>query len=115
MARIYANENFFYAVVERLQQLGHDVLTTKEAGNANQGVSDEEVLAFAVSEERIVLTFNYNHFKRLHRFYPDHFGIIICTEDKNIEALALRIHQAIESTNDDLKGLLVRINRPNIG
>lgn len=31
MARIYANENFYYAVAEILQQLGHDVLTTKAA------------------------------------------------------------------------------------
>ena len=28
MARLYADEDFPYPVVERLRQLGHDVLTT---------------------------------------------------------------------------------------
>lgn len=114
MARIYSNENFYYAVVEILLQLGHDVLTTKAAGNANKRVPDEEVLAFAIAEERIVLTFNYNHFKRLHRFFPDHFGIIICTEDKDHQALALRIHNAIEANSGNLEKQLVRVNLPNL-
>lgn len=114
MARIYSNENFYYSVVDILQQLGHDVLTTKAAGNANKGIPDEDVLAFAVAEKRIVLTFNYNHFKRLHRFFPDHAGIIICTEDKDYAALAHRIHEAIEAHGGNLENQLVRINRPNI-
>ncbi len=113
MARIYANENFYYAVVEMLQQLGHDVLTTKAAGNDNRRIPDEEVLNFALAEKRIVVTFNYNHFKRLHRFLPDHFGIIICTEDKDYKALAHRIHEAIEARAGNLEKQLVRINRPN--
>ncbi|MDO8368852.1 MAG: DUF5615 family PIN-like protein [Saprospiraceae bacterium] len=55
MARIYANENFYYAVVEILQQLGHDVLTTKAAGNANKAIPDEEVLNFAESKAEIYI------------------------------------------------------------
>ena len=55
MARIYSNENFYYATVEMQQELGHDVLTTKAEGNANKRVPDEEVLNFAIAEERIVL------------------------------------------------------------
>lgn len=114
MARIYANENFYYASVEILRQWGHDVLTTKDVGNDNRCIPDEEVLDFAIAEKRIVLTFNYNHFKRLHRFRPDHFGIIICTEDKDIQALSQRIHEAIEVRSGNLEKELVRINRPNI-
>ena len=114
MARIYSNENFYYAAVEILQQLGHDVLTTKAAGNANKGIPDEDVLAYAIAEERIVLTFNYNHFKRLHRFFPDHFGVIICTEDRDYQALALRIHEAIETNSGNLHKQLVRVNLPNL-
>ncbi|MFN0216827.1 MAG: hypothetical protein ACKVT2_21430 [Saprospiraceae bacterium] len=60
------------------------------------------------------MTFNYNHFKRLHRFFPDHFGIIICTEDKDYHALALRIHEAIESLSGNLEKELVRVNLPNL-
>ncbi|MBL7792320.1 MAG: DUF5615 family PIN-like protein [Saprospiraceae bacterium] len=113
MARLYANENFYYSAVEILRQWGHDVLTTKDAGNDNRRIPDEEVLAFAVAEKRIIVTFNYNHFKRLHRFRPDHFGIVICTEDRDVHALAQRIHEAIEALSGNLEKQLVRINRPN--
>ena len=34
MARLYANENFPLPVVEELRRLGHEVLTTYEAGDA---------------------------------------------------------------------------------
>ncbi len=103
----------YYAVVEILQNLGHDVLTTKDAGNDNKRIPDEEVLAFAIAEKRIVVTFNYNHFKRLHRFQPDHFGIVICTEDRDFQALEHRIHEAIEAHAGNLEKQLIRINRPN--
>jgi isochorismate synthase EntC len=33
MARFYANENFALPVVAGLRQMGHDVLTSVEAGN----------------------------------------------------------------------------------
>ncbi len=115
MAKLYTNENFDYAVVEILRELQHDILTTLEAGNANQSIPDEEVLAFAHAQGRIVVTFNYQDFKKLHRFFPIHSGIIICTEDKDIGALALRIHHALENAEDNLENQLVRINRPNPG
>lgn len=37
MARFYSNENFPLPVVERLRALGHDVLTTYEAGFVPEG------------------------------------------------------------------------------
>lgn len=113
MARLYSNEHFYYEAAEHLQALGHDVLTSKAAGNANKRIPDESVMAFAMKENRAVLTFNYQHFKRLHRFFPEHCGIIICSEDRNCLALSQRIHEAIESAGDKLDGLLIRVNRPN--
>jgi len=113
MAKLYSNENFDFKVVEILGSFNHDVLTTKDAGNANQSISDEEVLAFAIAEKRAVITFNYQDFKILHRLNPEHSGIIICTEDKDIPALAFRIHQAIEFAQGELNQQLIRINRPN--
>jgi len=114
MARIYTNENFYYEAADILRQLGHNVLTTRDAGKANLKIPDEDVLAFAVLESRIVVTFNYRHFIRLHRISPEHLGIIICTEDKDVKALALRIHAAIEDSNGDISNQLIRINRPNL-
>ncbi|MCK6695758.1 MAG: DUF5615 family PIN-like protein [Thermoanaerobaculia bacterium] len=113
MARLYANEIFDFSVVEILRDLGHDVLTTLDAGNANQNIPDDQVLTFARTQNRIVVTFNYQDFKKLHRLFPTHTGIIICTEDKDVSALALRIHHALESMDGNLENQLVRINRPN--
>lgn len=113
MARIYANENFPAEVVEMLRQKGCDVLTTHQANKSNQKIPDEDVLSFAVAEQRIVLTFNRKDFFRLHRQNSQHFGIIACTEDSDFEGLANRIHEAIGTASGNLDNQLVRINRPN--
>lgn len=52
MALLYANENFPLQVVEALRQLGHDVLTVREAGLDNQRVSNADVLAYATANTR---------------------------------------------------------------
>jgi len=58
MARFYTDENFPRPVIAFLRAMGHDVLTAQEAGNANLGIPDPEVLAFAASNNRAVLTGN---------------------------------------------------------
>ncbi len=47
MASFYTNENFPIKVAQYLREMGHDVLTSHEAGKANQRIPDDEVLAFA--------------------------------------------------------------------
>ena len=111
MARLYADENFDHAVVTELLQLGHDVLTAREAGRANQRISDPDQLAFAISQGRAVLTFNRRHFVRLHQQVQPHCGIIVCTKDDAV-ALVNRIHQAL-ARHSALDNLLFRINRPH--
>jgi predicted nuclease of predicted toxin-antitoxin system len=113
MARLYADEQYPYPVVEFLRTLGHDVLTVQEAGKANQGIADSDVLAFATNENRAVITQNRQDFFRLHRIQPGHAGIIACTNDRNWEALANRIHEAI-ALEESLSGKLIRIVRPAI-
>ncbi len=112
MARLYADEQYPYPVVEFLRVLGHDVLTIQEAGRANQKIPDPDVLAFATSEERAVITENRKDFFRLHRIQPDHAGIIACTNDRDWEALANRIHIAITAA-ESLQGKLIRVVRPS--
>jgi predicted nuclease of predicted toxin-antitoxin system len=111
VANLYTDENFPLPVVEFLRSFGHDVLTAREAGNANLRIPDEEVLAFAVTNERAVLTRNRRDFMRLHILQPDHAGIIVCTEDPNFERMATRINEAIAAL-ESLQGKLIRVNRP---
>ena len=111
VAQLYANENFPFPTVEELRRLGHDVVTVAETGRASQQMSDEEVLDFAASSGRAVLTFNRKHFFRLHRDRPDHAGIVACTFDPDFVALATRIHAAIGGIAE-LGRQLIRVNRP---
>jgi hypothetical protein len=111
MARLYANENFPLSVVEELRRLGHDVLTTLDAGKANQRVLDEEVLAFAIQLRRAVLTLNRRHFLRLSKDRSDHAGMILCTYDPDFLQQAGAIHAAVAG-RDQLDGLVLRVNRP---
>jgi hypothetical protein len=39
MARFYSNENFPLLAVVKLRELGHEVVTAWEAGNANQRIA----------------------------------------------------------------------------
>ena len=111
MALFYSNENFPLPAVDELRKLGHNVLTIQETGKGGQAMPDEEVLAFAFSENRILMTLNRKHFIRLHRKKVKHAGILVCTFDPNFKALARRIHKSIRNESD-LTGQLIRINRP---
>jgi predicted nuclease of predicted toxin-antitoxin system len=110
MARFYADEQFPFPVVELLRALGHDVLTVQEVGNADLGISDEEVLAFATQQERSLLTLNRDDFIRLHRRNSNHFGIIVCTNNRNWEQFAARIDEVVAA--ETLSRRLIRVVRP---
>ncbi|MBC8431291.1 MAG: DUF5615 family PIN-like protein [Desulfobacterales bacterium] len=111
MSRLLADENFPLPVVEKLRQLGHDVLTVQEAGRGNQQFPDNEVLSLASAGERAVMTLNRKHFVRLHQVSTKHAGIIVCTVDLDYDGQAHRIHQAVKSYTT-LERLLIRVNRP---
>jgi len=111
MARLYADEQYPLPVVEFLRKFGHDVLTTQEAGKAGQKIPDEEVLTFAIADERAVLTLNRRDFVLLHTLQPNHYGIIVCSEDKNWERQAKLINDAI-SAQETLTDQLIRVKRP---
>ena len=96
----------------KLRELGHEVLTALDAGNANRRIADEAVIDCAVSGNRAVLTINRKHFIALHHQMPDHCGIVVCSLDADFAGQANRIHQAI-SQHADLTSMLIRVNRPD--
>lgn len=116
MALLYADENFHLRVVEELRRLGHDVLTAQQAGQAHQSIPDPQVLAFAAANDRAVLTFNSWHFVGLHnrtmQAGGSHAGIVVCTPDGNVAALARRIDQQIAAL-PSLTNQLVRVYKPS--
>lgn len=113
MARIYSNENFPLPAVTALRDFGHDVLTIQETGRAGIASTDSQVLDFAASDSRILLTLDRRHFIRLHQSGVPHAGIIVCSVDPDFEGQARKIHDAIAAEGEML-GKLLRVYRtPN--
>src|SRR5712692_7165371 len=73
--RFLAHENFPGAAVAALQVAGHDVIWVRIAG---PGTSDRDVLAWAVREERVLLTFDQDFGELARRVgLPASSGIVL--------------------------------------
>jgi predicted nuclease of predicted toxin-antitoxin system len=112
MAGFYANENLSAAMVNELRRLGHDVLTSYEAGNANLGIPDDRVLATATANDRCVITFNRKDFVDLHRMGSEHRGIIVCKDNPDHILQVLVIHDLL-SKQQTLQNRLFRVLKQN--
>lgn len=110
--RFYANENLSVELVETLRQLSHDVLTSYEAGNANQRIPDDQVLAAATADNRAVLTFNRDDFLALHRSGVDHGGIVVCKDDNNVREMGKVLHDYLVA-QATLHNRLLRVLQKN--
>lgn len=79
MIRVYLDEDVPEAVAIALRLRGYDVLTTREA--RNKGLSDNDQLASARSEGRVLFTHNIADFIRIHKEFlqkgREHSGIIV--------------------------------------
>jgi predicted nuclease of predicted toxin-antitoxin system len=107
---LFIDENFPRRTVLALRELGHDAVTIAEAGQANAGMPDAEVLKLATGQQRAIVTLNRRDFIGLHMRDPNHAGIIVCSADNDHAALAARINQALHDI-PDLTGKLIRVNR----
>lgn len=67
MARLYLDENISPATQQILAQNGHDVVHAFDLGN--RSTSDAEHLWIAAQAGRILITFNRNDFRELHRLW----------------------------------------------
>lgn len=114
MLKLSANENFPLETVLILRKMGYDILTTHEIGKSNANIPDEEVLAFAISENRAILTINRKDFKRLHRLNPIHSGVIICIKNDDFDHFAACIHQVLEPYNSLISNQLIKVYKINV-
>jgi hypothetical protein len=79
--RFYLDEHIPNAVAQGLRRRGVDVLTVQEAGRS--GLSDREQLAFALSEQRMVITMD-SDFLILARHGITHAGIAYAGPNRSI-------------------------------
>lgn len=91
MLRFHLDEHVSHAIANGLRRRNIDVTTTTDAGLLH--ASDEEHLAFAVAENRVIFT-NDHDFLRLAAAGLPHAGIVYCPPEKKrigavIQLLAL--------------------------
>jgi predicted nuclease of predicted toxin-antitoxin system len=112
--QFYSNENFPLVMVNLLRAEGHDVLTSYEAGQANQGIPDDQVLQYAKATNRILITENRQDFIDLHCTVPDHAGIIIFKYDRDYPG-KIRVMTDFLNNEDgqSLKNRLLRVMKQN--
>ena len=94
---LYADEDFFFPVVEHLRWFGHDVVTAQADGR--RATPDPDILARAHALSRVVLTHNRRHFAQLHRQGASHSGIVSATQDQDFAALAARIDAMLQGVS----------------
>ena len=77
--RFHLDENVSGAIAQGLKKKNIDITTTDETNLA--GVSDEEQLAYALRQDRVIFTHDAD-FLRLHNRKLKHAGIVYCSQKK---------------------------------
>lgn len=106
----YSNENFDMDMVKILRELGHTVITSYEAGQANKKIPDDKVLNYGTEQELAVITFNRDDFIELHKSGVHHSGIIICKTDRDYQKQIEFLHNYLQ-TQESLIDRLIRIKK----
>ena len=99
---LYLDEDVDVTLAAILRSRDYDVLTTLEAHNLH--LKDPAQLAFAVSQERALVTHNREDFEELHKAYlkedHKHFGIVIAVQHP-VNKLARRLSAILDQTTAD--------------
>src|SRR5436190_16343262 len=90
MAEFLADEDGPLRLNAALRLLGHNVTTVRkiDTSKSGSGISDRDVLLYAIERSWIVLTCNQKHFRRLHEEIGWHCGIVAVTQENDSDRLA---------------------------
>jgi len=95
--KFYTDEHVARAIARGLRHRGVDVLTAPEAGML--GASDEDQLALAAREQRVLFTQD-DDFLRLHAAGVEHAGIVFARQHTRIGAIVtglMLVHEALSA------------------
>lgn len=97
--RVCANENIPEECVASLRRSGHDVLWIREAA---PGISDDAVLARAVAEDRLVITFDKDFGELVFRrgAKPSRGVVLFRISQPSPAAVAERVTAVLASRDD---------------
>lgn len=113
------DEDISYRVAEGLRQRGVDAVSVYEVGRANKGLSDEEQLAFATQEGRVLVTYNRADYQALDAMWRaegrTHAGILWSSEriiPRRAFGELVRAVEMVSLRHDSLRGLCIPLIRP---
>lgn len=96
--RLFLNEHLSPRLAAQLCRYGYDVTCCRDAGLLSD--DDASQLAYAVSQQRAIVTFNVDDFSALHEGYlaegNEHWGIVFSTEEP-IKTLMHRLLRLLNS------------------
>ena len=105
--RFLADENIASIVVARLRTAGHDVVAIAETA---AGASDDQVLAIAVADQRILITEDRDFGELVVRQRMPVGGVVLLELDPlSNEAVAVRVAEVVFTQAVKLSGSLVVI------
>jgi uncharacterized protein with PIN domain len=105
---LYTDEDVHLKLARELRRRGVDAVAAVEAGTVGQ--PDDTQLAFAVSQQRTVLTFNVGDYVQLHARYLQgslsHYGIVVSPQYSIGETLrrVLKLYHSLSS--EDMRNRL---------
>jgi hypothetical protein len=106
--RIYTDEDVYGKFAEEMRQRGIDTASAAELGNLETEDSDQ--LAFAISQRRVLLTFNRVHYEQLAAQYflegREHWGIVISPQYRFGELLSRVLKLTTMFTADEFRNQL---------
>ena len=101
--RFYYDEDVSVDIAHNLQQRGFDVLTTRDTLRLTY--DDNDQLAFAVEQQRAIITHNRRDFEMLHQTYFDqaqlHMGIIIVKRRPNDAHIVSKLLDILNTNTAD--------------
>jgi predicted nuclease of predicted toxin-antitoxin system len=103
--KLFLDEDIHIGLSHALRQRGYDVVHAQDL--KRKGKSDSEQLAFAVQEERCLITFNVRDFVKLHNQYAqqkrEHWGIIVAQQMPIGEALRRLLKKIGLATQEEFR------------
>lgn len=114
--KLYRNEHLSPRLADQLRKHGFDVLSSREAELLS--ADDDKQLAFAVSEQRAMVTFNFRDFVVRHEKYiassKEHWGIVLSAE----EPIGVLLHRLLRLLNavsaEELKNQIRWLNESGL-
>jgi acetolactate synthase regulatory subunit len=96
---LYFDEDISNEIVENLRQRGFDVLCARDTQRLS--LADDAQLAFAVAQERAIVTHNRHDFEKLHKHYLEnklpHWGIIIAKRRRDSTIVVRKLLALLDS------------------